>query len=175
MVYLELFHILWNLFFFTIWLEHVVTHCQAKSLKTVLRLMIFWNIIGLSMLRIIAVAGLAFLVEFRLYVVFCWNSLWYTVAAFSWFLRMVATIGIIFGQRNWTSCVSFQRFVTLIQLRKTHGRISGGHSRDFAQYCKFIQPSSMPVFCYVNDFNRPARIYTRPALALHCACRWLGP
>ena len=30
-----------KIIFFTIWLENVVTHCWAKSVKTVLRLMIF--------------------------------------------------------------------------------------------------------------------------------------
>ena len=49
-----------KIIFFAIWLEHVVMHCWAKSLKTVL-----------LMLRIITVAVLAILVEFGLYVVFC--------------------------------------------------------------------------------------------------------
>ena len=61
----ETFPYLWKLFFFTIWLEHVVIHFVAKSLKTVLKLMIFWNIIGLLMLRIINVAVMAIWVEFR--------------------------------------------------------------------------------------------------------------
>ena len=135
--------------FFTIWLEHVVTHCWAKSLKTVLKLMIFWNIIGLSMLRIIAVAVLAILVELRLYVVFCWNILWYTVATFSWFLRRVAAIGDYFWTNKLDKLCVFPEVCYADTVEKTHGRISGGHSRDFAQYCKFIQPSSIPVFCVI--------------------------
>ena len=69
---------------------------------------IYRHIIYLLMLGIIAVTFLAIIVEFRLYV-FCWNILWCTVATFRWFLRRLAAIGIIFGQRNYTRCVSFQR------------------------------------------------------------------
>ena len=93
--FLELFHILWKLFS----LPSTWT-CGHAFLKTVLKLMIYWNIIDLLMLRIITVAVLVILVEFRLNVVFCCNILWYTVATFSWFLRRVAAIGNIFRQRN---------------------------------------------------------------------------
>ena len=50
MIYLELFHIYLKIIFFTIWFEHVVMHCWDKSLKTVLKLIVFQNIIGLSIL-----------------------------------------------------------------------------------------------------------------------------
>ena len=149
-----------KIIFFTIWLEHVVMHCWAKSLKTVLRLMIFWNVVGLSMLRIITVAVLAIWMEFRLCVVFCWNIIWYTVATFSWFLRRVAAIGIILGQET-RQVVCLSRGCNADTVEKIHGRISGGHSRDFAQYCKFIQPCSMSVF-FVTLTTLIARpVYTR--------------
>ena len=74
--------------------------CGHALLKTVLKLIIYWNIIDLLMLRIITVAVLVILVEFRLYVVFCCNILWYTVATFSWFLRRVAAIGNILGKET---------------------------------------------------------------------------
>ena len=130
--------------------------------------MIFWNIVGLLMLRIIIVAVLGILVEFRLYVVFCWNIIWYTVATFSWFLRRVAAIGIILGKEA-RQVVCLSRGCNADTVEKTHGRIGGGHSRDFAQYFKFIQPGSMSVFCVTLTTLIARPVYTRDQHSLFIA------
>ena len=137
-----------KIIFFTTWLEHVVTHCWAKSLKTVLKLMIFWNIIGLSMLRIIAVAVLAILVEFRLDVVLLEYSLIHCHNVYLIYAKGGSNWDYFWAKKLDKLCV-FPEVCYADTVEKTHGRISGGHSRDFAQYCKFIQPSSMPVFCVI--------------------------
>ena len=132
---------------FTNWLEHVVKHCLAKSLKTVLKLMIFLNIIGLSMLRIITVAVFAILVEFRLYVAFAGifsDTLSQHLVDFfvGW-----QQLGLFLGKETrQVVCLSIGCSADTVE-KKKHGRIRGGHCCDFEQYLKFIQPSSMPVFC----------------------------
>ena len=52
---------------------------------------------------------------------------------------------------------------------KTYGRINGGHIRDFAQYCKFIQPSYMPVFCVISNTLIARYVYTRDPHSLFIA------
>ena len=57
-------------------------------------------------------------------------------------------LGLFLGKETG-QVVCFPEVCYADTVEKTHGRISGGHSRNFAQYCKFIQPSSMPVFSVI--------------------------
>ena len=150
----------------TIWLEHVVIHCWA--LKTVLRLMIF------DMLLVYQCWEWSPLLDWPF-----WWSLDFTLF-FAGILsntlsqRLVdffvgwQQLRLFWGKKPDKLCV-FPEVVTLIHLRKTHGRTSGTQSRDFAQYYRFIQPSSMPVFCVILTTLSTRPVYTRDLHSLFIA------